>query len=333
MNTEMKTRIIGITETSPGTWRVTFNGSVLGDSRGYDRSRALAEAKTYVERNGGLDGDWGPTGWVEMRNILDPALEPKAEEAPVASDSLENGTAAIIIKRQIERFGANVAGALEWLESAKAAEKNLAENGSVNIRATAESGAKSNQIAIDAYKEAVKHAEFFGSPNDWESIRDRLMVHVANLGQDYTASIYPVAAPVEDVKPLFAPVQPAHSESKFWAWFDATNARALETDDGKEFAAAGFKLDHTGGGCTAWRRDIEATGWAIVITTDDSGHGLTAEDVANGGHYVVFVQHNEDDAYSASEAEGTAFEAVCRANKMQGIVLAGGNFRRSLGIS
>lgn len=247
--------------------------------------------------------------------------------------TLENGTAAEIIKSMIARYGADTAGALEWMETARIQEVYIAHNGGKNIRATAESGAQSNVIAIDAYKEAIKHAEFFGAAGDWESIKGRLMTHVANLKADFMESVYPVAAPVEEVKPLFAPVQPAHSESKFWAWFDATNARALETDDGKEFAAAGFKLDHTGGGCTAWRRDIEATGWAIVITTDDSGHVLTAEDVANGGHYVVFVQHNEDDAYSASEAEGTAFEAVCRANKMQGIVLAGGNFRRSLGIS
>lgn len=73
----MKTRVIGITETSRDVWRVTFNGLVLGDSRGYRRAEALAEAKSFV----GLDGDWGPNGWVEMENVLDPALvEAPAEE-------------------------------------------------------------------------------------------------------------------------------------------------------------------------------------------------------------------------------------------------------------
>jgi hypothetical protein len=70
----MKTVIVGIQETSKDVWRVSFNGTILGDSRGYRRSEAIAEARKYVERDGGLDGDWGPNGWEERQNVLDPAL-------------------------------------------------------------------------------------------------------------------------------------------------------------------------------------------------------------------------------------------------------------------
>lgn len=65
----MKTRVIGIAETSKNVWRLTFNGTVLGDSHGYDRARAISEARSFVARNG-LDGDWEGSVWVEFRNVL-----------------------------------------------------------------------------------------------------------------------------------------------------------------------------------------------------------------------------------------------------------------------
>lgn len=70
----MKTRIIGIKETAKDCWKVTFNGYPLGDSRGYSRSDALREARTFVSRDGGLDGDWEGSTWVEFRNVLDKDL-------------------------------------------------------------------------------------------------------------------------------------------------------------------------------------------------------------------------------------------------------------------
>lgn len=93
----MKTRVIGITETSANVWRVTFNGSVLGDSRGHRRAEALAEAMTFVERDGGLDGDWGPNGWEEFRNVLDPVLvEAPAEEVAQAPAAKSKGKTTYI---------------------------------------------------------------------------------------------------------------------------------------------------------------------------------------------------------------------------------------------
>lgn len=43
-----KKQVISIKETSPDVWRVTFDGKVLGDSRGFDRAGALREARDVV---------------------------------------------------------------------------------------------------------------------------------------------------------------------------------------------------------------------------------------------------------------------------------------------
>ncbi|QIG68050.1 hypothetical protein EVB55_115 [Rhizobium phage RHph_Y68] len=70
----MNKRIVGIQETSPGVFRLSFNGSILGDSRGYSKNEAINEAKSFVRRNR-IDGDWQGSTWVEFENVLDPKLE------------------------------------------------------------------------------------------------------------------------------------------------------------------------------------------------------------------------------------------------------------------
>jgi hypothetical protein len=70
----MLERTIGIKETSPGTYRLTFDGTVLGDSRGYTKSQALDAARSFVARDGGLDGGWQGSTWVEFRNVLDASI-------------------------------------------------------------------------------------------------------------------------------------------------------------------------------------------------------------------------------------------------------------------
>ena len=70
----METQIIGIHETSPGTFRITYNRNILGDSRGYSKADAIQKARDIVARDGGVDGNWEGCNWVEVRNILDPAL-------------------------------------------------------------------------------------------------------------------------------------------------------------------------------------------------------------------------------------------------------------------
>lgn len=41
-------KVVTIAETSPGVWRLAFDGRALGDSRGYDRTRAIAAARERV---------------------------------------------------------------------------------------------------------------------------------------------------------------------------------------------------------------------------------------------------------------------------------------------
>lgn len=317
----MKKKVVGITETSANVWRVTFNGSVLGDSRGYDRAGALAEAKRYVERNGGIDGDWGPNGWVEMQMVLDPALEPKAE--PVADDQPTLDVAAYTIRRAIEMHGRYTGAALAYFEACAAAERRLAATGSPNIRAMAASGARSNEIAADAYREAIAHAAAFGGAGEWEAIKGRLMVHVANLMAGYTESVYPraaEAAPAAEVAPEAA-AEPA--VDGWWKWWDGVVAAAAATEQGQAFIAAGFTLWHTGGGCTAWRRDIEGAGKFVMITDGDLGHKLSAEDIANGLAWTVSVIEDEGDGYSEAQETAITSTALGYAEMMTSQVLAG----------
>ena len=70
----MKTRVVGIEETSPGTFRLTFDGRILGDSRGYGRAEAIEKARAFVARNT-IDGRWEGSTWVEFRNILSEDLK------------------------------------------------------------------------------------------------------------------------------------------------------------------------------------------------------------------------------------------------------------------
>jgi hypothetical protein len=46
----MAKEIWSIKETSRGVWRATVDGSVLSDSRGFDKSGAERDARSYVAR-------------------------------------------------------------------------------------------------------------------------------------------------------------------------------------------------------------------------------------------------------------------------------------------
>lgn len=65
----------------------------------------------------------------------------------------------------------------------------------------------------------------------------------------------------------------------FWEWFDATVETAKATPEGAAFAAAGFELAHTGGGCTAWQRAIAGTDWVVSITDSEGlGHKVDPDE-------------------------------------------------------
>lgn len=53
----------------------------------------------------------------------------------------------------------------------------------------------------------------------------------------------------------------------FFEWFDGYVAQVSATDYGKAFLAAGFYVQHTGGGCTAWQMDL-ANGVALFCAQD-----------------------------------------------------------------
>lgn len=66
----MATIRIGIIETSPKVYRLTFNGNILGDSRGYAKSEAINQAKIAVKHHAN-DGHWEYDKWVEDTYILE----------------------------------------------------------------------------------------------------------------------------------------------------------------------------------------------------------------------------------------------------------------------
>lgn len=106
---------------------------------------------------------------------------------------------------------------------------------------------------------------------------------------------------------------------KSFEWFDALAAGAERTDDGRLFKAAGFKLDHTGGGCTAWRRDV-AEGCYILIT--DSGgtdHRLGESYAADPGRADCWLigLHRDDGDYSDGIEAATAAEAIAIARGIE----------------
>jgi len=105
--------------------------------------------------------------------------------------------------------------------------------------------------------------------------------------------------------------------SKFLEWFDALTAEADRTDDGKRFKAAGFALEHTGGGCTAWRRDI-GNGASILITdstgTDHRLGDAYATDSGRPDCWLVGL-HTDDQASDGVEA-ATVAGAIAQAQRI-----------------
>lgn len=69
-----KKEVIGVKEGEHGSWRVTHDGKVLGDSRGYSRADALAEAQRKVDRDTGFYA-LDPTLSAKPGETVSPALK------------------------------------------------------------------------------------------------------------------------------------------------------------------------------------------------------------------------------------------------------------------
>jgi hypothetical protein len=69
----MKQIVVGIQNTGRDCWRVTYGGRVLGDSRGYDKRGAIAQAQLF---DGAVSSRWLGGEWVPTVCVVDPSLTP-----------------------------------------------------------------------------------------------------------------------------------------------------------------------------------------------------------------------------------------------------------------
>lgn len=105
--------------------------------------------------------------------------------------------------------------------------------------------------------------------------------------------------------------------SNFVEWFDALVADADLTDDGKLFKVAGFELEHTGGGCTAWRRDVGNGGYILITDSGGTDHRLGeayAADPSLPDCWLVGL-HRDDESSDGVEA-ATVAEAITEAQRI-----------------
>lgn len=64
----MREVVVSIKETAPNCFRLTFDGAVLGDSRGYSKLKAEQVARS---KNGQESGKWEGSEWVPFRYRCD----------------------------------------------------------------------------------------------------------------------------------------------------------------------------------------------------------------------------------------------------------------------
>ena len=107
--------------------------------------------------------------------------------------------------------------------------------------------------------------------------------------------------------------------SRFSEWFDALVAEAERSHDGKLFKVAGFELEHTGGGCTAWRRDA-ADGYFILVTdstgTDHRLGGGYSTDSTRPDRWLIGLHLHDGDHVDGAEAT-TVAEAIAAALRLE----------------
>lgn len=87
----------------------------------------------------------------------------------------------------------------------------------------------------------------------------------------------------------------------FFDWFDGKSAAAAQTEIGKRMIAAGFSIEHMGGGCLAWQKPLGET--TLLVCDEGQGLGDTLDEL-----YLV-GQHTEDGDVLA-EARVNGLEAA-----------------------
>ena len=115
--------------------------------------------------------------------------------------------------------------------------------------------------------------------------------------------------------------------SDFWTAFDKHEKQTLATADGAALKAAGFEFSHTGGGCTAFQREIVGyqgfEGWEVWVTDSGGTDAIRSYDVPDC--YVIGV-HGPDGEHCALESYRqvqTAAEAVVAADAIVADLVAG----------
>lgn len=106
--------------------------------------------------------------------------------------------------------------------------------------------------------------------------------------------------------------------SKFTEWFDALVLEAECTEDGRLFKAAGFELEPTGGGCTAWRRDVADGCYILVTDSGGTDHRLGESYAADPGRADCWLigLHRDDGDHSDGLEAGTVTEAIEAAERL-----------------
>jgi len=109
--------------------------------------------------------------------------------------------------------------------------------------------------------------------------------------------------------------------SKRWhSWWDGVVAAANATPEGIAFTKGNFQLTHTGGGCTAWEREVGDTGWRVLITDSEGlGHKLeanAAEDETIPDYWLIGGQHDDDETGTECLKAATAEEALAAADRV-----------------
>lgn len=103
-------------------------------------------------------------------------------------------------------------------------------------------------------------------------------------------------------------------------WWAGVVASANATPEGQLFNAAGFRLEHTGGGCTAWEREVGETGWRILITDSEGlGHSLEGDHCYRPGEpdcWLIGAASDDGDGSDCEEA-ATAERALEIADAIQ----------------
>lgn len=107
------------------------------------------------------------------------------------------------------------------------------------------------------------------------------------------------------------------TRATFWEWFDKVQTESVLTESGKAFAEAGFKVEHNGGGTTAWERPIAGTDWFLRVT-DLEGFSHTL-DLANfpDDRWLIAAYQAEGEAVTDCYEAASVAEAVSLALELE----------------